>query len=107
MNERSLILSSWQQVRPNLSHSLRQQRLDEFFARLDAQPDVSWDELARMAREKYSDVVPVILSVILGTDNPLMVLNSLRFVKFDDPGEVDALKKFVRQADPQKHEVAF
>lgn len=107
MNERSLILNAWQQVRPSLSHSPHQQRADEFFARLDSQSEPSWEEMGRVVREKYSDVAPEILSTLLATDHPLIVLNSLRFAKLEDPSEAEALKKFVRQADPQKHQVSF
>ncbi len=107
MNERPIILNAWQQVRSSFTFSPQLQRVDEFFADLDSRPELSWEELGLEARAKYGDVAPEILSALLATDHPLIVLNSLRFARLEDAREAEVFQKFIRQADPQKHEITL
>jgi len=107
MNELSTILNAWQQVRSSFAFSPQQERADEFFADVASRSDISWEELGREAREDYGDVAPEILSALLATDNPLIVLNSLRFARLEDAREAEVFQKFIRNADPQKHEVTL
>lgn len=107
MNEQSIILNAWQQVRSTFTFSPQLQRVDEFFAGLESRSEISWEDLGREAREKYGDVAPEILSALLATDNPLIVLNALRFARLEDAREAEIFQKFVRQADPQKHEITL
>jgi hypothetical protein len=107
MKERFLIHKAWQQVRSTITASSRRQRADEFFALLESNPEITWEEMEREAREKYPDLAPEIFSTIVETDEPLLVHNSLPFAQLADTRVAEVFKRFIRKADPEKHEFTF
>jgi hypothetical protein len=107
MNEQATILAAWKRVRPTLGFSLQQHRVDEFFAKAASRTDVTWEELAEEAREKYADVLPEILITLLATDDALIILNAVRLANLNEEREVELLTQFTSKCDAEKHQVSL
>ena len=90
-----------------VTQHVKLQQADEFFALLESRPDMSLEEIAREAHEKYPDIGPEIFSAIFQTGDPLLVHNSLPFAQLGDPRLAEVFKRFIREADPQRYELTF
>jgi ABC-type Fe2+-enterobactin transport system substrate-binding protein len=107
MNEQATVLAAWTRVRPTLGFSPQLQRVDEFFNKLAIRADINWEQLAQEVRAEFNDVAPAILTTLLATDDPIIVLNAARFANLADPKELAAMTKFIATCDVAKHQTVL
>jgi hypothetical protein len=107
MNEQATVLAAWTRVRPTLGFSPQLQHADDFFNKLAIRADINWDRLAQEVRLDYNDIAPEILTTLLATDDPMIVLNAARFANLADPKELAAIAKFIATCDVAKHQTVL
>jgi hypothetical protein len=77
-----------------------------FFDMLSARSEVCWGpELATEFRRHYYDAFDEIVSALFATDDPLIIYQCLQHADFTKPKEVEAFQEFIRNCDPEKHQV--
>jgi hypothetical protein len=108
MNQREEIMRSWRQSSAAAYGSPQFQKAQAFFEMVNQRTDMCWDDLAAEFRRNYYDALDVIVGVTMGTNHPLIVHNyCVRFADLNNPKEANAIKAFIRNCDPVKHQVTL
>jgi hypothetical protein len=107
MNQREQILAAWKRRKATRAPSPHVQLADEFFEMMESHPDICWEELTQEFRQKYYEAFDEIVPVLMGTDDPLILHNLVRFADLTNPKEAEAAKRLIRSVDPDKHEVTM
>lgn len=106
MLQREIISQALARRRATHGRTPQFQRAQEFFDMVMARQDICWDDLVREYRRNYADALDEIVAVLTETDDPLIIYHLLRVADLQDPREAEAVRKIVRDIDPQKHEVS-
>lgn len=107
MLQREVIRQALERRRATHGHTPQFQKAQEFFELALTQPDDCWDELVREFRNNYADAMDEIVAVLTLTDDPLIIYHLLRVADLRAPAEAEAVRKIVRDLDPDKHEVSM
>lgn len=107
MNQREEILRAWNRYSATAYHSPQFDKAQAFFQLVSDRQNACWDELEVEFRRNYYDAFDEIVGVLMSTNDPLIIYNCVRLADASNPKEANALKNFIRQADPQKHEVSL
>jgi hypothetical protein len=107
MNQREEIMQAWNRHSATAYPSPQFKKAQAFFEMLNERPEICWDDLVAEFRRNYYDAFDEIVSVMVDTDNPLIMYNCVRFADLNNPREVDAAKNFIRNCDADKHQVSL
>ncbi|MFL6210649.1 MAG: hypothetical protein ACJ74W_17485 [Pyrinomonadaceae bacterium] len=107
MLQREVIRQALERRRATHGNTPQFQKAQEFFEMALTQPDDCWDDLVREFRRNYADAMDEIVAVLTATDDPLIIFHLLRVADLSAPTEAEAVRKIVRDLDPDKHEVSM
>jgi hypothetical protein len=107
MNQRAVIRQIWDRRKKTLAPTPQVEKAEAFFRLVDEQTDMCWEALAEEFRRNYYDAVDEIVSVLLETDDPLIIYNCIRFSDQSRPQEVAAMKRVARECDCERHQVSL
>lgn len=103
MIQRSIVWRAWLQSRNDRFASPKNDRLRQFFEEMEAHPGDCWDALVPTLRSGYEDVLEEIVTVLIRTDDPLIIYNCFSFADFKNPRELEIIHKFILNCDPERH----
>ncbi len=103
MIQRSIVWRAWLRSRSDRSSSQKHDRLRQFFEEMEAHPGDCWDALVPTLRSGYEDVLEEIVTVLISTDDPLIIYNCFSFADFNNPLELRIIHKFIRDCDSERH----
>lgn len=107
MNQREVIRQIWERRKKTLAHSPQSAKAEAFFQLVEEQPSACWEELVEEFRRNYYDAVEVVASVLLETDDPLIIYNCIRFSDQSRSQEIAALQRVARDCDCERHQVSL
>jgi hypothetical protein len=107
MNQRAVIREIWERRKRTLAPSPQAQKAEAFFQFVDEHTDMCWEELAEEFRENYADAAEIVVSVLLETDDPLIVYNCIRFADQSRAPEIAAMKRIAHDCDLERHQVGL
>lgn len=103
MIQRSLVWRAWLRSRSDHIPSSKADRLRQFFEEMEAHPADCWDALVPTLRSRYEDVLEEIVTVLISTDDPLIIYNCFSFADFNNPRELRIIHKFILDCDSERH----
>jgi len=107
MNQREEILRSWNRYSAAAYRSPQFLKAQAFFNMVNERTDMCWEDLVAEFRRNYYDAFDVIVGVMMDTKDPLIMHNYVRFADLSNPKEASAAKTFIRNCDPDKHQVSL
>jgi hypothetical protein len=107
MNQRDVILKSWERRRALLANTPSRRKAEAFFELVRQQTEICWEGLADEFRRNYYEAFDEIVPVLLETDDPLILYNCVRFADLNNPKEVAAAQQLIRGASSEKHQVTL
>lgn len=106
MHQRIAIMEAWRKATRFRAGSPQLNKAQAFFDMLLERSEVCWGpELATEFRRHYYDAFDEIVSALFATDDPLIIYQCLQHADFTKPKEVEAFQQFIRDCDPEKHQV--
>jgi len=103
MFQRESVRQALERRRATHGSSPQFQKAAQFIEGALDSPDECWESLAREYRRNYADALDEIVAVLAETDDPLIINNMLRVADLEDPGEAEAVRRVVRDLNPEKH----
>lgn len=109
MYQRDMVLQAWERIGKTKSGKRRQQKKAQaFFEMLLEKSDICWGEkLNETFRIGYYDAFDEIVPVLFDADDPYMICQSIRLADLSQPKEVEILRQFIRDCDPEKHQISL
>jgi hypothetical protein len=107
MNQREVLRKIWERRKKTLASSPQAAKAEAFFQLVEEQPNACWEELVDEFRRNYYDAVEIVASVLLETDDPLIIYNCIRFSDQSRPQEIAALQRVARDCDCERHHVSL
>jgi len=108
MHQKIAIMEAWRKATRFRAGSPQLEKAQAFFDMLSERSEVCWGpELATEFRRHYYDAFDEIVSALFATDDPLIIYQCLQHADFTKPKEVEAFLQFVRDCDPEKHQVTL
>ena len=107
MNQREEVLRAWKERSKTAYRSPHFAKAKAFFEFVEQRQDICWDELVSEFRNNYRDAIDEITSVLIDTDDPLIMYNFVRYADPSNPKEAEAVKSFLRKGDAGRHEVSL
>jgi hypothetical protein len=103
MIQRSIVWRAWLRSRNDRIASPKNDRLRQFFDEMEAHPGDCWDALVPTLRSGYDDVMEEIVTLLISTDDPLIIYNLFRFADFGNARELRIIHKFILNCDAERH----
>jgi len=107
MNQREEVMRAWRAYSQHAYHSPQLEKARAFFEMVEQRQDICWEDLVNEFRSHYSDALDEITSVLINTDDPLVMYNFVRHADQDNPKEAEAVKAFIRRSDAERHQVSL
>lgn len=108
MHQRVAIQQALTRTGKRFAVSPGRDKAEAFFEMLNAQRDVCWGgDLVSEFRRNYYDALDEIVSVLFATDDPLIIFQCIRHADLSKPKEREFLREFIRECNPEKHQVSL
>jgi hypothetical protein len=107
MNQREEVIRAWNKYSKAAYRSPQFEKARAFFEMVEQRQDICWDDLVNEFRNHYSDALDEITSVLIATDDPLVLYNFVRYADTSNPKEAEVVKAFIRRCDAERHQVSL
>jgi hypothetical protein len=107
MNQREEVLQAWDRYSAHAYPSPQLDKARAFFQLVRDRHDLCWEDLVTQFRASYYDALDPVSTVLMSTDNPLVMYNVTRFADVNNPQEASAMKRFISQSDSNKHQFSL
>jgi hypothetical protein len=107
MNQREEVIRAWKQQSKTAYRSPQFEKARAFFEMVEQRQDICWEDLVNEFRNNYYDSLDQIVSVLIATDDPMVLYNFVRYADMANPKEAEAVRAFIRKCDAERHQISF